>query len=258
MAENNFDVHIDLNQNELQNASLQKLVSDPAGFEGQIIVNTTDGRVKNYINGAWQVLANLTDVAGLLDFKGGYDAATNTPDLDVAPSGVLKGDYYVVTADGTFYTEDVTIGDSLFAKVDSASSLTDWVIVERNLNPATETSAGIIQIATQAEVDAGTDDTKAVTPLKLANTSLIPAGVVTSFSVDMNGALGTVVRVFAGGETTYTVTHSLNTLNPQVVVYNKATSSEHQWEIIVVDANTVDIKANGNSTDNTFRTVIHG
>lgn len=35
--------------------------------------------------------------------------------------------------------------------------------------PATETVKGAIKIATQAETDTGTDDTRAVTPLKLAN-----------------------------------------------------------------------------------------
>jgi hypothetical protein len=36
-------------------------------------------------------------------------------------------------------------------------------------NDATELARGIIQLATQAETDAGIDDTKAITPLKLAN-----------------------------------------------------------------------------------------
>lgn len=41
---------------------------------------------------------------------------------------------------------------------------------------ASETAQGILELATQAEVDAGTDDLRAVTPLKLANaTSLLQA-----------------------------------------------------------------------------------
>jgi hypothetical protein len=36
------------------------------------------------------------------------------------------------------------------------------------VSAASETVAGIIEIATQAETDTGTDDLKAVTPLKLA------------------------------------------------------------------------------------------
>lgn len=40
---------------------------------------------------------------------------------------------------------------------------------------ASETVAGKIEIATQAETDAGTDDARAVTPLKLATTPALPA-----------------------------------------------------------------------------------
>lgn len=71
-------------------------------------------------------------VAGLLDYKGGYNASTNTPDLDSSPSGVLKGDSYTVTADGDFFTEEVHAGDMLIAEIDSAAALADWTIVESN------------------------------------------------------------------------------------------------------------------------------
>ena len=42
-------------------------------------------------------------VVGLLDYKGAYNASTNSPDLDTTPSGILKGDTYTVTVAGTFY-----------------------------------------------------------------------------------------------------------------------------------------------------------
>jgi hypothetical protein len=50
-----------------------------------------------------------------LFFKGGYDAATNTPDLDVAPAGTTGWTYYVTVA-GTFFTEDVEAGDLIISK----------------------------------------------------------------------------------------------------------------------------------------------
>ena len=74
-------------------------------------------------------------VLGLLDPKGAYDASTNTPDLDTAPSGILKGDAYTVTVAGTFFTEDVQVGDWMYATQDDPTTLAHWVIIEGNLDP---------------------------------------------------------------------------------------------------------------------------
>lgn len=61
---------------------------------------------------------------------------------------------------------------------------------------ATETVSGVLELATQGETDAGTDDLRAVTPLKLANwsgrkrkaTATIGDGSATSFNLDHNFA----------------------------------------------------------------------
>lgn len=63
-----------------------------------------------------------------------YNASTNTPDLDSSPSGISKSDHYYVTVPGTFFTEDVQVGDLLIAKIDNPTALGDWVILERNVD----------------------------------------------------------------------------------------------------------------------------
>lgn len=68
-----------------------------------------------------------------MNYQGGYDASTNTPDLDTAPSGVTKGDVYTVTAAGQFFTAEVGIGDTLIAEIDNASAEADWTIVQANI-----------------------------------------------------------------------------------------------------------------------------
>jgi hypothetical protein len=45
-----------------------------------------------------------------------------------------------------------------------------------SISPASETAAGVIRIATQIESDAGSDNTTAVTPAKLA-TTLVDTGM---------------------------------------------------------------------------------
>lgn len=69
-------------------------------------------------------------VAGLLDYKGGYNAATNSPDLDVSPSGILKGDTYTVTAAGNFFSTPVEIGDVIIAAQDSPTLVGHWTLVQ--------------------------------------------------------------------------------------------------------------------------------
>ena len=81
-----------------------------------------------------------TAVAGLLDYKGGYDAPSNDPDLDSGSNiAILKGDAYTVTVAGTFFTEAVAIGDLLIANEDMAiggSALTKWTTVQNNVGTA--------------------------------------------------------------------------------------------------------------------------
>ena len=152
----------------------------------------TQQSIKAYVDGV---------VASSVDFKGGYNAATNTPDLDTTPAGVDKGDMYVVTAAGTFFTTAVEVGDVIIAEIDNAAVEADWAIVNKNLDdasikvayennantnaytdaeqtivgntsgsnsgdePAASLSvAGIIEIATGVETNTGTDATRAVSP----------------------------------------------------------------------------------------------
>lgn len=73
---------------------------------------------------------------------------------------------------------------------------------------ATETTAGIAEIATQAEVDAGSDDARFVTPAKLAAYS----GRIKKFTQNIGD----------GSATQYTVTHNLNTLNVNVECFENS------------------------------------
>ena len=92
-------------------------------------------------------------LTGLVEFKGGYDATTNTPILDSRGTQIAAavGDYYVVTAAGTFYGEVVEIGDSLICQTATSSgtgSLSDWVTVQSNIGIATTTTPGIASFPT--------------------------------------------------------------------------------------------------------------
>lgn len=122
----------------------------------------TQQSVKAYVDSA---------VTSALTYQGGYNASTNTPDLDTTPSGITTGDTYTVTVAGTFFTEDVQVGDMLIANQNDPTALAHWTVVQDNIGPASETAPGYIEIATQAEVDAASSTVLAVVPNYLHNTT---------------------------------------------------------------------------------------
>lgn len=108
---------------------------------------------------------------------------------------------------------------------------------------ATETTAGIAELATQAETDTGTDDLRIVTPLKLANWS----GRVRKYS-----------QLFGDGSATqFTITHNLNTQDAQVVV-RRATGAfdEVICDVEFTTVNTVTLRFAAAPASNAFRVFI--
>ena len=75
-------------------------------------------------------------VGGVI-YQGGYDAATNTPDLTTSPNSILKGWMYTVTVEGTFYGETLRVGDVVIANIANPTSLADWTTVQSNIDLAT-------------------------------------------------------------------------------------------------------------------------
>jgi len=110
-----------------------------SSFGGQVTVPTTpsaatDAASKSYV---------LSQVGGVGGFQGGYNATTNTPALTGASNVALnQGDFYVVTTAGTFFTENVEVGDFIFANstinANSSPSLSDYTVVIADQNVAGE------------------------------------------------------------------------------------------------------------------------
>jgi hypothetical protein len=101
----------------------------------QVPTADTDAASKHYVDQA---------VTGALSYQGGYNAATNTPDLDSSPSSAIKtGWTYTVTADGLFFTEQVRVGDVLIANNNAPTTLAEWTTVQNNVDLADLTTVGI-------------------------------------------------------------------------------------------------------------------
>ena len=93
-------------------------------------------------------------VASSVNYKGGYDADTNTPDLDTSPSGISIGDMYTVTVAGTFFTQAVEVGDVLISEQDGPTLLSHWTIVNKDLDAASIKTAYESNSNTNAFTDA--------------------------------------------------------------------------------------------------------
>lgn len=119
-----FLAHIDLSKNQLQNAVIHPLGTEPTGVEGQIYYNSTVGDKKLYIhNGtAWTPVGDITSVASTtsqLTVSSGTTGAVSLA-LDVA-STVTNGGTGLVTSDllydyiagGTASVTSITAGTGI-------------------------------------------------------------------------------------------------------------------------------------------------
>jgi hypothetical protein len=137
---NNGSVTIGLQDSVTLVGTLTVQGTGQSSFAGQVTIPAipvagTDAASKSYVDNS---------VTGALVFQGGYDAATNTPNLDSPPTGTIKkGFMWTVTVDGLFFTEQLRVGDSVIAEVDSPTTLADWTTVQGNVDLATLTTVGI-------------------------------------------------------------------------------------------------------------------
>ena len=139
-AGNNGTIVIGLPSNVTVAGALTVSGAGQSSFSGQVTIPTapvaaTDAASKAYVDAS---------VSGALVYQGGYNAATNVPNLDSPPTGTIKkGFMWTVTADGLFFSEQVRVGDSLIAEVDSPTTLADWTTVQSNIDLATLLTVGI-------------------------------------------------------------------------------------------------------------------
>ena len=219
--------------------------------------NGTDAANKTYVD---------SSVVGNLVFQGGYNAATNTPDLDSNPSAsIKKGWAYVVTAAGSFFTETVEVGDFLFAQSDAPTALTDWVTVQNNIGIATTTTPGIASFADasfavsaagevtldDSGVTTGAYGTASAVPRISVNTKgQITAAVDTTISItssqvsnfDATATSAITEREFVGtttSQTTHTFTHNLSSTNVVVQLFDTSSRETVYATVARTSANVV-------------------
>ena len=170
----------------------------------------------------------IDSVTGGVTYQEGYNAGMDLPPLESNSGvGIKKGWMYAVTDAGSFYGVDLNVGNSIIANKDVPSSAADWTMLHGDLDHASETKAGIIELATTTETNSGNDDARAVTPLKLkgyvyhrklskTDEKAVPSGAspkaVTFAGMTFNTGYSVEVRDAAGDEYQFRVTTSGSTV----------------------------------------------
>lgn len=275
MASKQFYHDIDLvNVGQLVGARLQNVSSTAmstlagqlgAANKGLTVYNTTDNRIYVY-NGAGFDPFQI-DVEGDIKFRGVINAG-NAENVEK-----VSGYQYVVDTAGTLSVAGVTFFPSAVVEVGDQvlfTSANEAYVIQRNDVQATETTLGNVALATQAEANAGTNDTDAITPKTLhgyvnpefaADRARIAAteaknieqdnrlDAVEAKNVEQDGRLTALeatqiytyfATVNLAAATPFTVTHNLNFSNKDAFVIRTALGgSDISLDVDSVNANSL-------------------
>lgn len=207
-----FLTNIDLNQNQLVNATFEVVGTDPisGNFEGRMIYNSTTDSIKVYGNGAWRAFVNsvtsggsYTDAITISESNGAVTLTLNLADTDSA--GLLSATFWNALNDAT---SDATANK--IAKRDANG----------NIKVATPTDPA--HAATKGYVDAARQGLDVKQSVRAATTG--PIALATD--LEAGDTLDTTVTLVAGN---------------RVLVKDQATASQNG--IYVVQASGAPVRA---------------
>lgn len=230
-----IDTSVVATQEDLSDLSSVYINQDQLGANNGVATLDNDGKVPSS-----QLPSYVDDVVDSYIVSG--STALSAGWLSKTPTGSAftpeTDKIYVILSDGAYLNKTFRWSGTTYVEISSSPA------------QATESQMGIMAIATQSEVTAGTNDTKAVTPLKLATQI---DGMTKKFSQN-NPAL-----TATSGVCTWTITNTLGSADVQVII-KEVSSNAEVVAGVTTTASTITIKMNSttNISANTYRAVVIG
>lgn len=137
-----------------------------SGNLGLVVYDIDDSEMYIWNGTAFSKVSS--DVSGDVVFRG----VINPTNSDTVGIIAASGNQYVVDAAGTLTKTNVTFSPSGVVEVGDVvlfTSETEATVLQRNVEDATTSKKGIVELATTAETDAAASSTTAVTPSSLTN-----------------------------------------------------------------------------------------
>ena len=207
--------------------------------------------VKNYID---------SSVSGGVYYQGGYDPTTDTTSpggygLQTPPNpNIIEiGWMYTVTADGTFFGEQLRVGDVLIAEIDAPTSLSDWTTVQNNIDLATSFVVGLGNVVPGSSNTVTAPYTSGTATLDVVDSTPFQKGAVivdgnTGINVSYSSGIATVTNTDTNSNNTYavtisdtaTITHDLSTKDVIIQLYDVVTNETVYADIVRVNTSPYD------------------
>lgn len=243
-----FLTNLDLVTNELQNAVIQNLATDPTtgNKDGRIYYNTTTDKLRVYANGTWQNIGDLYDVQGTTNeitvsivngvaTIGLPDDVTITNDLGVGGDLTVTGDLTVNGTVTSVNTETVNIADNM-------------ILLNSNVTGSPTENAGIeVERGTSANVqlrwNESTDKWQVTEDgTNYVNIALAGDSITTSQITDFTEASQDVVGGMVSGSNSLSVSYNDGAGTLSLDTTLASTSYLSKTSGLAVDVSTLETK----------------
>jgi hypothetical protein len=233
---------LDLQKNELQNAVIQNLASDPASpVQGQVYYNSTNDVLKVYDGSAWQVIGTGSGTVTAVTGTGAISSSGGTtPAISIADAST--------TVKGAVQLEDSVSSTSTSKAATPASVKSAYDLANGKANPSDTTFVGTTSVALNRSSAnlALTGISSVALPGSSSGTTTLQPAAAAGGTVTLPSSTGTIALISdipsltgyvteTGSQTLTNKTLTAPVVDGAGVIFEGATADAHETTLTVTD-----------------------